>query len=402
VSRSEIHAVSDRELPRYTIFVPLLNEAPVMRQIIRALTAIDYPSDKLEILCTFEEYDLETIFAFRASNPPSHFKEIILPNCNPKSKPKALNIALREATGEFFVIYDAEIIPDPHQLKHAYLAFKKRPDIAVFQTRLEHYNASENALTRLFNMEFASYYDMFLPGLQNLGLPIPFSGHSVHMRASAVRKIGGWDPYNVAEDCDLGIRLFRHGFMAGMIDSISNEEAVSGIWDWIKQRTRWMKGFIQSSVVHLRHPRQFIGEIGGIRNAVAFILLVPGTVFFNLMNFFSWALLLTWLVFHPPFIKTLYPGAILGIAVTTFVAGTVMFVYQSLIAAYRRKNYSFVKYGLLTPLYWMLLSFATMRAVQQFITSPHSWEKTRHGAVHTSSPLRIFLRGLRKELSFKV
>ncbi len=380
VSKKEIRALRDAELPHYTIFVPLLHEAPVMKQIIRALTALEYPHDKLQILVTFEQCDTETIGAFREENPPSYFEEVILPNCNPKSKPKALNVALLQATGDYFVIYDAEIIPDKDQLKHAVIAFQKRPDIAAFQTRLEHYNASESALTRLFNMEFATYYDMFLPGLQYLGFPIPLSGHSVHLRASAARNVGGWDPYNMAEDCDLGIRLFRHGYRTGMIDSLSREEAVGGIVQWIKQRTRWMKGFIQSSIVHLRHPRRFVQEVGGLTNALAFVFLVPGTVFFNIVNFFSWLLLAVWLIFHPAFIKELYPGPVLGIAVLTFVLGTIMFVYLGLVASYLRGQYGFVKYGLLTPFYWILLAVATLRAMVQFVTAPHMWEKTAHGA----------------------
>lgn len=215
-SKEEIEAVSDAELPRYTVLVPLLNEAGVMKQVVDAIRALDYPPDKLEVLVTFEAYDKDTLRALYNADPPSYMKPIILPDVPPKTKPKALNVAFLESTGEFVVVYDAEIIPDPDQLKKAYLAFRNHPDIAFLQTKLDHYNAEDNVITKLFNAEFSFYYDLFLPGLQKFGFPIPLSGHSVHFRKTALQRVGAWDPWNVTEDCDIGyaftVTVLKRGF----------------------------------------------------------------------------------------------------------------------------------------------------------------------------------------------
>jgi len=375
----EIASVKEHDLPNYTLLIPLLREEKVISQIIEAITAIDYPKDKLDVIITLEEYDHKTIDSIKKVNLPAYFKILILPNVTPKTKPKALNVAFPQTKGEFVVIYDAEIIPDSDQLKKAYLAFKKYPDIGCLQTRLDHYNANQNIITRLFNAEFSFYYDLFLPGLQKMGYPIPLSGHSTHFRRSILEKIGAWDPYNVAEDCDIGIRLHRKGYKTEILNSFSKEEATSNLNDWMKQRSRWMKGFIQTSIVHLRHPLRFKNEIGGWSNLLGFLFTVPGTVIINILNLFYWILLLGWFITGSVLIQSFFPGPILYLSVISFVLGNVMFTWLNLIGAYKRKRYSMVKYSLLSSVYWILLAIATVRALIQIILNPYHWEKTNHG-----------------------
>lgn len=378
-SAQEVASFAETRLPLYTILIPLYQEAAVIGQIREAMEALDYPKEKLEILITLEEYDTETREAIERAGLPFYFRVITLPNVPPKTKPKALNVALRQAKGEFLVIYDAEIIPDPDQLKKAVLAFRKHRSIACLQTRLDHYNAEQNLLTRFFNIEFNFYYDLFLPGLQHFGFPIPLSGHSTHFRKKALKRVKGWDPYNVAEDCDMGIALYRKGYRTEILDSSSKEEATATLSSWMRQRTRWMKGFLQSSIVHLRHPMQLKKNLGGWRNFFAFLLIVPGTVVLNFVNLFYWVLLVGWFTTHSPFIQTLFVGPILPISVICSLGGNALFIYFNLVGCYRRKKYSLVKYALLSPLYWILLAIATGRAVFQLFTKPYHWEKTVHG-----------------------
>ncbi len=378
-TQEEVKAIKDKDLPIYTILIPLYREEQVIRQIKKAMTAIDYPTNKLDIIITLEEYDHQTINAIKEVGLPSYFKTLILPNVHPKTKPKALNVAFLKTKGEFLVIYDAEIIPEPDQLKKAYLAFRKFSKIGCFQARLDHYNAHQNLITKLFNAEFSFYYDLFLPGLSQMGFPLSLSGHSTHFRRETINRIGAWDPYNVAEDCDLGIRLQRMGYGVGILNSISQEEATSNFKGWIMQRTRWMKGFIQTSIVHLRHPFRFKKEIRGWKNFFVFILTVPGTVIINILNLFYWTLLILWLTTHSEIIQALFPGIIFYISVASFVIGNLIFTYLNLIGAYQRGRYELVKYNLLSPLYWVLLAIAGVRASIQIIIKPHHWEKTTHG-----------------------
>lgn len=379
ISKEDIANFDDDKLPIYTILIPLYREEKVINQVIKAMTAIDYPPEKLDIIITLEEYDHQTINAIAEAHPPAHFKTLILPDVQPKTKPKALNVAFLQVRGEFLVIYDAEIIPDHDQLKKAVIAFRKHDELACLQTRLDHYNPRQSLVTRFFNSEFSFHYDYFLPGLQELGFPLPLSGHSTHYRTSVLKDIGAWDPYNVTEDCDIGMRLHRAGQRAGMINSSSQEEATISFKAWILQRTRWMKGFIQTSIVHLRHPFRFKREIGGWIPFLGFFFIVPGGVLVNILNFVSWIILLVWLVAHPPFIQTLYPLPVLYVATFSFIVGNFVFTYMNLLAIYKRKRYDIVKYNLLSFVYWIMLAIATVRATIEFVIKPHYWEKTVHG-----------------------
>ncbi len=381
VSQAQVRALRDEELPVYTVIVPLLREAEVAAQIVRALSSLDYPPEKLDLIVTLEEYDTETLAALRRAGMPPHWRVLILPDTLPKSKPKSLNVAFLEARGEYTVLYDAEIIPDPDQLKKACCAFATHPEVSVLQTRLDHYNADQNALTALFNAEFAFHYDVFLPGLEALHFPVPLSGHSVHFRTDALRRAGGWDPYNVAEDCDMGIRLFRIGARMRVLDSFSREEAASDLGGWLRQRTRWMKGFIQTSVVHLRYPFLLKRDLGSWRNVAAFIALVPGTVLLNLLNIITLILLVAWFATSSSYIQSLYSLPVLYLSNVVAFAGLFFFTYLNLVALFRRSRPHLLRYFPLTPLYWLLLAAATGRASWQSVrkAQQHVWEKTTHG-----------------------
>ena len=375
----EIDAINPYDLPTYTILIPLYKEAEVIRQIIKAMDAIDYPKDKLDVIITLEEYDHETIEAIATANPPSYFQTLILPDVQPKTKPKALNVAFPHTKGEFLVIYDAEIVPDADQLKKAYLAFQQHPEVDVFQTRLDHYNPDQSLITKLFNAEFSFHFDLFLPGLQKLGFPIPLSGHSTHFRRVALEEIGAWDPYNVTEDCDNGVRLARVGRKIDILDSISREEATTSMAAWINQRSRWIKGFIQTTIVHMRYPLKFKDEIGGWGKLAAFLITVPGSVFINIANLFYWGLLIGWYATHAAIIQSFFPGPIYYISLFSFIVGNLIFVYFNLIGSYMRGRFDIVKYSLLSPLYWIMLAYASVKASIELMFKPHHWSKTTHG-----------------------
>lgn len=380
VSDADVASLDEEELPVYTVLIPLYKESEVVTQIKRAMMSIDYPLDRLDFVITLEHYDKETIEAIDNAGFPVQFKKCILPDVQPKTKPKALNVAFPQTRGEFLVIYDAEIIPDHDQLKKAYITFRDNPDVDVLQTRLDHYNADHNMITKLFNAEFAFHFDMFLPGLMRMNAPIPLSGHSTHFRRKALEDIGAWDPYNVTEDCDVGIRMARLGKRVEILDSMSYEEATTTVKTWVGQRARWIKGFIQTAIVHMRHPFRFMREIGGAKQFGIFLLTVPASVAVNLLNLVYWILLAGWIFTESEFIKALFPGPIFYVSLITFVAGNFIFIYLNLIGAYLRGRYALVPYSLLSPLYWIMLSYATVKASVEFIIKPHHWDKTKHGA----------------------
>lgn len=277
ITTAQVHALVDRDLPRYTVLVPVFREANIVGQLIENLGGLDYPTEKLEVLILIEEEDAETLAAVQASNPPPHFRVVTIPQGQPQTKPRACNVGLYFATGEFLVIYDAEDTPDPDQLKKAVVAFRRGgDDMVCVQASLNYFNDSENALTRMFTLEYSYWFDYMLAGLDYGDLPIPLGGTSNHFRTSALIELGGWDPYNVTEDADLGIRASALGYRIGVINSTTMEEANTSIPNFIRQRSRWIKGYMQTTLVHARQPLALIRQIG-VRRFLSFVLLIAGT-----------------------------------------------------------------------------------------------------------------------------
>ena len=254
-------------------------------------------------------------------------------------------------------------------------------------SRMNVYNADYNWLTRFYDGEFAFFYDFFLPGLVNMNIPLPISGHSTFFRRKVIDDVKGWDPYNVAEDCDIGIRLYRHGFKSGMmLDSFSWEQSTTTVPRWVRQRTRWVQGFIQTSLVHLRYPLLLKQTLGSWWNFLWFLILVPGNVILNLLNIVHWLLLILWLATHSPYIQQLYPIETLYAGTISFIIGNYLFMLLQMVGLYSRKHYGSVKNSLFAFIYWILLAIATVRATLRYIFRPYYWEKTQHFSTSTPAP----------------
>ncbi len=386
-SPDEIRAVADSDLPVMTILIPLYKEHTLIPQIFKYLSEFDYPPEKLDIIFILEETDKETAEAFLAQNPPSHFKALLSPDVQPKTKPKAMNVAFRQAKGEYIVIYDAEILPEADQLKKAYLTLKDHPDVNYLHAKFDVYNLRCNWITRLYAAELTYFYHHFMPGVVCLGFPVPISGHTVFFRRTAIEAVGAWDPYNVAEDCDIGIRLFRHGFGSGMmLESHSWEQSTATIPTWVRQRTRWVQGFIQTTLVQLRYPLLLKKQLKTWRNFCAFLLFVPGNVVQNILNIVQWCLFILWYTTSAPFIQLAYTGPTLYISMVCFVAGNFILTFFWMYGLFSRKHYWTVFWAVLTPIYWVMLGIATIRATYHLFLHPYKWDKTQHFAVQTTPP----------------
>jgi len=369
------------DLPVYTILVPLYREAAVLAQLSNALKALHYPAAKLDIKLLLEEDDQVTIDAAKALNLPDNFEIVIVPHALPKTKPKALNLGLQFARGEYVVVYDAEDIPHPGQLLEALAAFKNGPEnLACIQARLNFYNPSDNWLTRQFTVEYSVLFDLILPFLKWLDIPIPLGGTSNHFRTGILRKLGAWDPHNVTEDADLGIRLSRLGFTSDVIPSTTQEEAVGELRGWIKQRSRWLKGWMQTYLVHMRQPVQLYKDLGA-RGFFGFQIIFGGILVAALL--------------HPVFIlwtgyalfqqisggNGAWPGG-LTLQIANFFIFFAGYFFSMLAGAYaleRRGHHSLVATVFFMPIYWLLVSAGAYMGLWQLIFKPFYWEKTSHG-----------------------
>jgi cellulose synthase/poly-beta-1,6-N-acetylglucosamine synthase-like glycosyltransferase len=379
VTAEELRAIDEQTLPEYTILVPLYRETEVLPALLGALAALDYPAAKLDIKLIFDEDDPETLALARRLRPPGHFKFLVVPTGWPRTKPKALNYGLIQATGEYCVIYDAEDIPEPDQLKKAVIAFRKAPpDVVCLQARLSFYNRDQNALTRWFTAEYAQWFDLTLPGLHATGGVIPLGGNSNHFITEKVRELGAWDPYNVTEDADLGVRLARAGYRTAMFNSTTYEEANSDLANWVRQRTRWLKGWMQTWLVHMRDPGPLFKELGPW-GFLSFQSVIGGTIFIALANPILWTLTTVWFIGRWAEIEALFPGPAFYLTAVSLYLGNFLFAYLYALGAALRGYHTAVRYGLLAPVYWFLLSVAAWRALFHLFIRPFHWEKTAHG-----------------------
>jgi cellulose synthase/poly-beta-1,6-N-acetylglucosamine synthase-like glycosyltransferase len=375
----EGRALRAEELPVFTVLVPMFGEAALLPRLADALRNLDYPLGKLDIKIVLEADDIETIEAARTLGLEGVFEIIIVPWSKPQTKPKACNFALRFARGEYLVIYDAEDRPEADQLRKVVATFRRSPaNTACLQCRLSYYNVNENWLTRMFTLDYALWFDQVLPGLERLNLPIPLGGTSNHFRTDILRELHAWDPFNVTEDADLGIRIGQKGYRVGVVDSTTFEESSCRASQWIRQRSRWIKGYMQTFLVHTRRPLQFLRSAGPL-GFLGFILFIGGTVFAGLLNPLVWAFYLVWLGVPASSLDMIFPQSLLFLSLFNLLAGNGAFIYLSMISPIRRGWLELVPYSLTVPAYWVLISIAAYRGLWQLLRNPHFWDKTQHG-----------------------
>lgn len=378
--------VPEDELPTYTVLVPAYRESNVVEAVLANMGRLDYPASKLEVLLLLEEDDTETIAAAKASAPPEYVRIVVVPRGTPQTKPRACNYGLFFARGEYVVIFDAEDRPDPDELRRAVEAFRAgdfelerhggRP-LACIQGALNYFNSDYNVLTRMFAVEYAHWFDLMLPGMDFLHLPIPLGGTSNHFRADALREVGAWDPYNVTEDADLGLRLDAAGYRTGVISATTWEEATSQVSAWIRQRTRWIKGYMMTAAVNLRRPLRW-ARANGPRGSLTMFGLVLGTP----LAFLSYPLTaaLTVLTYVGFGVSELgIPGWLVTFGWVNMLGSNLAMIVISGIAATRRYSWRIGLFAVFNPVYWFLHSAAAWRAAWQIMRDPFTWEKTPHG-----------------------
>lgn len=379
VTPEEIQALGTRDLPVYTVLVPMYKEPEVLPILAAALRKMDYPRSKLDIKLVLEADDVATINAAKALALDATFEIIRVPRSLPKTKPKACNYALQFARGQYLTIYDAEDKPEPDQLKKALVTFRKLgPDTACVQARLNFFNAEENWLTRMFTLEYSLWFDMFLPALDRLRIPIPLGGTSNHFDLEKLRAAGLWDPFNVTEDADLGLRFAAMGYRVAVVDSVTYEEANSQTGNWIRQRSRWIKGHMQTWLVNMRDPAGLLRRVG-FRGFCSLQLFIGGGVLSAIGYPFMVVPFAIWVFTRSTGLATFFPPEVRVVTFLNLVAGNSFLIYLSMLAAAKRHHFSLLPHALTVPAYWLLMSVAGYKGLWQLITRPFYWEKTNHG-----------------------
>ncbi|MFD2864632.1 glycosyltransferase family 2 protein [Mucilaginibacter antarcticus] len=385
VTREEVRQVVDEDLPIYTIHLPVYKEDKLIKKLIWNLQSLDYPREKLDIKLLIEEDDDKTLNAVRNLDFPAVFEVIVVPFHMPKTKPKACNYGLHFSRGTFLTIYDAEDVPDTDQLKKIVTLFAKLPsNYVVIQCALNYFNRGENFLTRMFTLEYSYWFDYMLPGLDTFDIPIPLGGTSNHFKFEFLIELGGWDPFNVTEDADLGVRAYAKGYKVAIINSTTYEEANNEMFNWVRQRSRWIKGYMQSHLVHMRNPVKLWKKIGW-KGFLGFNFFIGATPITFLVYPLLLGIFLCYLMFDLTSIRSFFPDWVLFMSIINLMVGNILMIYVNMMAVFKRRYYELILFAIANPIYWLLHSWAAYKGLYQLIVKPFYWEKTNHGLSKVNS-----------------
>lgn len=368
-------AKREHPLPLYTVLVPVFRQAAAVPAMIATLSRLDYPADRLEVLILVEEEDSATRDAILAAAPPPRFRIVTVPGGAPETRPRACNVGLFVARGEFLVVYGADHVPAADQLKKAVAAFADGGvDLACIQATIRYSNAFENTLTRMAALERSAWAERVLPALGRSQFAVPAGGTSEHFRTAALVELGGWDPYNVSEDVDLGVRMSAMGYRLAPMASLTEEPAAATVPAFVRQRSRWTKGYLQTALVHSRKPLALIQHVGFARfSATALLVAATPAAVLTVIPFYL--LVLTALVLPADVVESVVPAWALTAGIAAFAVGMAEMVVVCALGPVRRRDYSAVGLALLAPIHWILHSVAAYRGLGQLFTRPHYRQK---------------------------
>lgn len=372
------HPPPTEDLPPVSVMVALYRESNIAPRLIKRLGTLDYPRDLLEILLVVEADDHQTRAALSAVALPPWMRIVSVPRGRVKTKPRALNYALDQCRGAIVGVYDAEDAPEPDQIRRVVRQFAAGgPDLACVQGMLDFYNPRTNWLSRCFTVEYAAWFRQFLPGLEGLGMVVPLGGTTLFFRRSHLEQVGRWDAHNVTEDADLGLRLARHGLRTEVIATVTYEEANCRAIPWIKQRSRWSKGFMMTWLTHMRAPRRLWHDLGPKRFLGVQVLLL-GSVLQCLLAPLLWTFWLIPFGLPHPVATALGPEGFTMLYSTFFATTALTLLFDAAGLRKTRHRLSLLWVPSLI-VYHMLATLAAYKALWELLTKPFYWDKTSHG-----------------------
>ena len=372
-------ALPSGPLPCVSVLIPLHREPGIVPALIRRMERLDYPRAALDILLVVEADDTETRAAIAATALPPWIRPIIVPDGHPRTKPRAMNYALNFARGRIVGIYDAEDAPEAMQIRRVVARFATAPpDLACLQGQLDFYNADRNWMARCFTVEYANWFRLMLPGLAKMGLVVPLGGTTLFFRRAALEASGSWDAHNVTEDADLGVRLARMGYRTEVIATTTTEEANAAPLAWVKQRSRWMKGYMMTWAVHASQPVQLMRDLGAKR-FWGFHAHFLGSVLNALMLPFMWStIVMTFGMAHP--VARGFPDWFGPVLAWSMPVLTVLGITIACIGCSAPHHRHLRKWVPTMELYWPLATLAVAKALVELVVKPFHWDKTDHGA----------------------
>ena len=366
-------------LPVVSVLVPLLEEREITGALISRLAKLTYPKSQLDVVLVLEAGDHVTRETLSRTDLPPWISVVEVPEANQlTTKPRALNYALDFCQGSIVGVWDAEDAPEPDQIERVVSRFQTAPaNVACLQGILDYYNSDANWLSRCFTIEYASWWRVLLPGVARLGLVIPLGGTTLFFRRDILEGLRGWDAHNVTEDADLGVRLARQGYVTELLPTVTYEEANCRLWPWIRQRSRWLKGFLITWCVHMRHPAQLKADLGWVRFwGVQTMLLATFSQFACAPLLWSFWLALAGFS-HP--VELTLGTPVMWAMVIIFILAETLNLGLSLVAVSGKAHRHLMWWVFTTPFYFPLGALAAVKGLYEFVVSPFFWDKTEHG-----------------------
>jgi cellulose synthase/poly-beta-1,6-N-acetylglucosamine synthase-like glycosyltransferase len=365
-------------LPKVSVLVPLYREGAILSKLIERLSKTDYPKELLDICLVLEAGDKTTQRALTHIRLPTWMRVIKAPPARLRTKPRAMNYALDFCFGDIVGIYDAEDAPEPDQISRMVAHFRRAgPEVACIQGYLDYYNPKQNWLSRCFTIEYAIWFRLVLQGVERMRLPVPLGGTSVFFRREVLVEVGAWDAHNVTEDADLGMRLARRGYRCAFEATTTYEEANCHAYPWVKQRSRWLKGYAMTWITHMRNPRALWRELGA-KGFLTFNVILLGTLSSFLLAPAIWSFWLLAFGFEPVFAKLLPDMAwrVLGVS---FVASEILQAVLGVVATSGKGHRNLIGWVPTMVFYWPLGTIAAYKAIYELLLAPFYWDKTKHG-----------------------
>ncbi|MFT6091811.1 glycosyltransferase family 2 protein [Sulfitobacter sp.] len=368
--------------PHVSVLVPLFREKEIAGALIARLAKLTYPKSLLQIVLVLEEGDDMTRDTIARTKLPSWFDVIEVPQANSlRTKPRAMNYALDFCKGSIIGVWDAEDAPEVDQIDRVIRHFANAPkNVVCVQGMLDYYNARTNWISRCFTIEYAAWWRVVLPGIARLGFIVPLGGTTLFFRRTALEELRGWDAHNVTEDADLGVRLARHGYKTDLLPTVTYEEANFRAWPWVKQRSRWLKGFLTTWCVHMRQPLKLIKQVGFLR-FLGLQILFLATVSQFLCAPLLWTLCITLVGLSHP-VETVLGIQMLKGLFFYFIFAELVNISIALRAVRGKEHRHLIPWAFSLPFYFILGTFAAYKALYEFIFHPFYWDKTEHGVPH--------------------
>lgn len=283
-----------QRFPKISLIIPARNEPILSRTAEVCLKHVDYPEDRKEILIVTEDPEGGRVATWYSQLYPGRVIPVIRREFF-LTKPSALNDSIAFCGGEIVGVIDVEDVPERDTFLKVASAFTNH-GFDVVQVILRISNQDDNWITHLFAMEYAGWFRVWLNGRSKLGLFTPLGGTGNYIRSSLISEVGRWDPLNLAEDAEITLRFYMSGRRSVLIDARHWEEAPTTFKAWLRQRTRWFRGWTQSLIKHFRYLVRFsaLRKLGIAKAlSILFMLVAPIIV---VLNWIAYGMTIWWLL----------------------------------------------------------------------------------------------------------